>query len=89
MMMKKIKTAVISFSLICSFSVLAAAEQREDSAESMRVQEEEPIPFDQWYSPDDTLDRVDDDAPENVILPETPDTDERVAPEKDPRPQAR
>lgn len=88
-MNKIIIAAVISFSLICSFSILALAEQREDSAESMRVQEEEPIPFDQWYGPDDTLDRVDDEAPENVILPETPNTDERVAPEEDPRPQAR
>lgn len=81
--------AVVTIALISSLSVYASSEYAEQSTQPMKVQEEEPVPFDQWYGPDDTLDIVDDDVPDSVVIPEGPVTDERVAPEEDPRPNAR
>ena len=88
-MKKTIVTAIFTFILLSPFSISALAGQAADSAQPVRIQDQEYVPYDQWYGPDETLDDVEDDRTESVVIPEAPDSDERVAPEEDTRPQAR
>ena len=88
-MKRTLKPLAIALVLTCAFSFSASAEYSAFSAEPMRVQDQDYLPYDQWYGPDETLDDAEDERPESVITPETADSDERVAPDEDTRPQAR
>lgn len=88
-MKRTFKPLALALILICAFSMSAMAEHSTHYSESPRVQDQDYLPYDQWYGPDETLDDAEDEGPESVVIPVTPDSDERVAPDEDTRPQAR
>lgn len=85
---KRFTLILLLLILFTLFPIITQASQWADSVGRPIVQDQEYVPYDQWYGSDETIDKEKSDS-ESVVIPESPETDERTSPDEDWRPQAR
>ena len=88
-MRKTVQIAILLSLFLYSFSAAVNVKQSIDSLEPIMVQEEEYLPYDEWYKPDGANGADDGSPTDGRDMPEVPDNNSREAPKEDTRPNSR
>lgn len=88
-MRKILQIAVLLCLILHPFSAVVKAKQSINSLEPIVVQDEEDLPYDEWYEPDGANETEDGSPTDGRDMPEVPDDNSREAPIEDTRPDSR
>jgi len=88
-MRKTLQIAILICLFLYPFSAVVNAKQSINSLEPIMVQDEEYVPYDEWYEPDGANETDDGSPTDGRDMPEVPNNNSREAPKEDTRPNSR